>query len=214
MIISDENANTGETPASTKRRGHWLRELRQTRPSMHKKFWQQTKADLLREMETCLQEATIEGRDLKEGEERWYAQAKTDLEFVNGNLKALCDQEDETFRQRGEQVFPRDQWGGRIFPRGIGGDRLLPENARARLVMLQQTAGPQGRRYADLFQDAGDLGGFQSADEFLTIVASGMADERILRINAASHIEGIPSQGGVRRSQRFSQPVVGCVAGS
>jgi HK97 family phage major capsid protein len=51
---------------------------------------------------------------------------------------------------------------------------------RAKLSRLQQTPGPVGRRYSDLF-GASDLAGFKTSSEFFNIFAAGLSDPRLVQ---------------------------------
>jgi HK97 family phage major capsid protein len=177
-------------PASSPRRHQWLADLKSLRPNMVGKFWVQMKADLIKECDGALQQAQMEGRDFTADEQAWYEAARTDLEYVNGQLGAIHQREDEEFRRRGLPVVPRNEWGQRVHPSPASADFQQVRTSR------QQTPGPQGRRYHELFANGGDMAGFASGEEFLSTVASGLADPRIAQLNAAVHLEGVPAQGG------------------
>jgi HK97 family phage major capsid protein len=176
------------TPGS--RRQQWQADLQSLRPNMVGKFWTQMKADLLKECDGALQQAQLAGRDFTAEEQAWYEAARTDLEYINGQLGAIHQRDDEDFRRRGLPVVPRNEWGQRVQPSAASGD------FRQVRAQLQRSPGTQGRLYHQMFADAGDMGGFADAEEFLTVVASGLSDPRILRLNAATHLEGVPAQGG------------------
>jgi HK97 family phage major capsid protein len=175
-------------PPTTSRRAGWHIEARDMRNARLNapKFWKQKKADLIHEAESILDKAQVEARELSDGENRWYQQTKSDVEYVNGRIAQHDAEQQAIMAQAG--LLPSQ-----------GGQQpsdLLPESHRTRLAHLQQTPGPAGRRYADLFPQAGDMDGFTSGEEFLRIVASGLSDARILTINAASHLEGVGGSGG------------------
>ena len=75
----------------THRRENWIKELQNIRPQFHKHHWTQAKADLIREIDSVLQDAEVQGREFTESEQRWYDTARGDLEFVNGRLQAFYD---------------------------------------------------------------------------------------------------------------------------
>jgi HK97 family phage major capsid protein len=154
---------------------------------MRGKFWVQKRADLVNEAEAILERAQVQGRELTPGEEQWFEKTKADIDFCAGRVAAHNEQRDAELTKMG------------MLPSRNGGQEqsdLLPESHRARLSHLQKTPGASGRRYGDLFPHAGDAGGFASGEEFLRIVASSMSDERILRLNADTNLESIPSAGG------------------
>jgi HK97 family phage major capsid protein len=183
--VVNEHGKPAVTASRSDRRAGWAAEARGVRELKWGQYWQQKRADLINEAEAILEKAQVQGRELTPGEEGWFEQVKSDIEFCAGRMEQHNEARDEELRKAG------------MLPSRNGEEHsLLPEGHRARLAHLQKTSGASGRRYADLFPHAGDAGGFQSGEEFLKLVASGMSDERILKMNAATHIEGVPSAGG------------------
>jgi HK97 family phage major capsid protein len=93
-------------------------------------------------------------------------------------------------------------------------DRLRPEverelrlsEADRAAATLPPAAGlvrpARGRRFAEMFPSVPlDMAGFKSADEYLTVLASGLGDPRLLASNSIS----VPSEGGLSApSQLFA----------
>jgi HK97 family phage major capsid protein len=185
--IVNENGKPATVETRSNRRAQWAEEARGTRENMRGNFWVQKRADLVNEAEAILEKAQVQGRELTDGESRWFDKVKSDIDFVTGRVDAYHEARDAELAKAG--VLPSrngEEQGG-----------LLPaEGHRARLSHLQKTSGAAGRRYADLFPTADDTGGFRSGEEFLRLVASGLSDERILKMNAATQIESVPSLGG------------------
>ncbi|NOT55864.1 MAG: phage major capsid protein [Deltaproteobacteria bacterium] len=149
----------------------------------------QQRADLTNEMEGLLQRCSDENfREFTAEESAEYEKKKVALERVVKHLAVEEEQEQANMR-----LAPLG--ASRGAPQWAPGQANF-ESHRARLEQMQQKPGAQGRRYGDLFPNAGDSGGFTSGEEWLRTVASGMSDGRILQMNAATHLEGVGSSGG------------------
>jgi HK97 family phage major capsid protein len=191
----------------TPRRKNWLSasvEAAQRGKELH--FWTDLRAGLKREAKTLLDDVEQSERELTDGETRRYEVLKDDLEFVDAKMHAQWQKQDAEIVAAGGTVSPRDEWGKQLGVSHLGGGTAPAGNLheaegafRKHLYTLQRQPGLNGRRYHEVFSRVpqGDpMGGFKSAGEFLDVVASGLADSRLLQLNAATHMEGVPSQGG------------------
>jgi HK97 family phage major capsid protein len=189
---TDLNGHPVEPPEGTSRREHWMAGLKGVREANHIKYWVNVKQSLLNEMQAVVDQAETRGSGLTPGQEEWYARTKSDLEWVQTRKLGPLE-------QRKQEDMAKYAQNATWSP------DVNFESHRARLEQLQMVPGALGRRFIDLFPGAGDSAGFRSGEEFLRLVASGMSDERVLRLNAASHLEGSPSAGGYAVPEQLSR---------
>jgi len=163
----------------SKRQSNWMTELQKlgASPIM---YWRDVQFSVRREAESVLTKVEAEGRDLSPGEQRWIEGSHADLAFIDQKI-----QEQEVILEKERQEAASHVTGPlSAYPEGqtiISGVSPTDLGDKDRLLMLRELQREpfKGRSYGDLFGSPRGNNGFASANEFLTLVHSGLYDPRL-----------------------------------